>query len=269
MTGLIHRVEQHRASLRGIEAMTLVSNHHFPRHAHDQFGFGMIASGVQRSWSCVGQIEASAGDVIFCNPGEMHDGIPVEGRARRWTIIYFEPALVNRAVEEEIGSDLQIVRPVARDALLAQNFARLFASLTAPRPDSLCQEEELVRALACILQKNSARRPPFMNGPSPSIAKVLQKLNSAPDQPVSLAELATLAGLNRFQLLRAFTRQIGATPHAYLLQKRVSIARKLLASGVMPAAAAADAGFADQSHMSRAFLRYVGVTPARYRAALA
>jgi hypothetical protein len=64
MARLIHQVEQHRSSIRGVEAMTLVSNHHFPRHAHDQFGFGMITSGAQRSWSGAGQVEASAGDVM-------------------------------------------------------------------------------------------------------------------------------------------------------------------------------------------------------------
>ncbi|MBV8476077.1 MAG: AraC family transcriptional regulator [Acidobacteria bacterium] len=249
--------------------MTFVSNHHFPRHAHDQFGFGMIASGAQRSWSLVGQIEAWAGDVIFCNPGEIHDGVPLDGRVRSWTIIYLEPALINRTVEEEVGGGLEIVRPVARDPLLGQNFARLFASLTDIRPDSLCQEEDFIRAVACILQKNSVRRPACNHLPSPSLAQALRRLNSAPDQPVSLAELAALCGLSRYQLLRAFVRQIGTTPHAYLVQKRVSIARQLLASGALPARAANDAGFADQSHLTRAFRRYVGVTSARYRAAVA
>ena len=113
MARLIHQVEQHRSSFRGVEAMTLVSNHHFPRHAHDQFGFGMITSGAQRSWSGAGQVEASAGDVIFCNPGEMHDGIPLDGKVRRWRIVYFEPALINLAAEEEFGGVPEFVRPVA------------------------------------------------------------------------------------------------------------------------------------------------------------
>src|SRR5215469_18782213 len=70
MSSLIHKAEQHRSTVPGVEAMTLVSNHYFPRHAHDQFGFGIIDIGAQRSWSGVGQIEASTGEVIFCNPGE-------------------------------------------------------------------------------------------------------------------------------------------------------------------------------------------------------
>ena len=56
--------------------MTLASNHHFPRHSHDQFGVGVITFGAPRSWSGVGHVEASAGDVIMVNPGEMHDGAP-------------------------------------------------------------------------------------------------------------------------------------------------------------------------------------------------
>jgi AraC-like DNA-binding protein len=248
--------------------MTLVSNHHFPRHAHDQFGFGIIDFGAQHSWSGVGQIESSAGDVIFCNPGEMHDGLPFEGKVRGWRMIYFDPALIRRAVEEELIAEFEIVRPVARDPLLAQHFARLFASLTERQPDVLGQEEDLICAIACILERNGSRQPRYKNGPSASVTKALRRLDAAPDQPVSIAELAALSGISQFQLLRAFRRETGTTPHAYLIQKRVSAARRLLARGAMPAQAAVTAGFSDQSHMSRAFLRHLGVTPARYRAAL-
>src|SRR4051794_10821451 len=119
MVSRIHQVEQHRLTVRGIEAMTLVSNHHFPRHSHDQFGIGVIAFGAQRSWSGIGSVSASAGDVIMSNPGEMHDGMPVDDRPRGWRMIYFDPALVAREVEEEIVGQAEIVRPVAHDPLLA------------------------------------------------------------------------------------------------------------------------------------------------------
>jgi len=47
-------------------------NHHFPRHSHDQFSIGVIAFGAQRPWSAVGQVAASAGDVIMADPRKMH-----------------------------------------------------------------------------------------------------------------------------------------------------------------------------------------------------
>jgi AraC-like DNA-binding protein len=45
-------------------------------------------------------------------------------------------------------------------------------------------------------------------------------------------------------------------------------ARRLLARDIAPAVAAAEAGFADQAHLTRWFRRYYGVTPGAYRAAM-
>ncbi len=86
---------------------------------------------------------------------------------------------------------------------------------------------------------------------------------------MSLAELAALSGVSRFRLLRGFAREVGITPHAYLIQRRVRLAQQLLVNGQTFAQAALQVGFADRSHMTRAFVRQLGVTPARYRAALA
>jgi AraC-like DNA-binding protein len=268
MVSRIHQVEQHRSTVPGIEAMTLVSNHHFPRHSHDQFGFGVMAFGAQRSWSGVGHVNASAGDVIMANPGEMHDGIPLDGKARGWRMIYLDPDLVAREVEEEIAGQAEIVRPVARDRVLSGHFARLFRCLTASQSERLAREENLLRSLIYILRKHGMARP-SSSGPSPCIARALRRLDSAPDKSVSLGELAALSGVSRFQLLRGFAREIGITPHAYLVQRRVRLARQLLADGQTPAQAAVQAGFADQSHMTRAFVRQLGITPSRYRAAVA
>ena len=66
MASRIHRVEQHKVAVLGVEAMTLVSNHQFPRHSHEQFGIGVMAFGAQRSWSGIGSVSARAGDVILC-----------------------------------------------------------------------------------------------------------------------------------------------------------------------------------------------------------
>lgn len=247
--------------------MTLVSNHCFPRHSHGQFGIGVIDSGAQRSWSGVGNVDASSGDVIMVNPGEMHDGAPLDGNARGWRMIYLDPTLVVSEVEEDIAGPIEIVRPVVRDPLLAAHFARLFACLTASHSDRLATEENLLRSLICILRQHGmGRHSP--SGPSPCIAKALRHLDSASQTSVSLAELAALSGVSRFQILRGFAREVGITPHAYLVQRRVRFARRFMADGQTPAQAAILAGFADQSHMTRAFVRQLGITPGRYRAAV-
>jgi AraC-like DNA-binding protein len=72
--------------------------------------------------------------------------------------------------------------------------------------------------------------------------------------------------MSRYGILRRFTREVGITPHAYLIQHRVLVVRRALAAGAPLAEAALAAGFADQPHMTRAFARQTGLTPGRYRA---
>ena len=268
MATRIHEVRLHRSALRGVEAMTLVSNHHFPRHSHEQFGIGVIAFGAQRSWSGVGQVSAATGDVIMVNPGEMHDGSPLDGDARGWRMVYLEPALMASEIRDEFRGPIEIVRPVVRDPLLARHFAKLFACLTTMTPEKLAWEETLLGSLIYLLRRHGMARPASI-GAAPCVAKAIERLNSAPAAQVSLCELAALSGVSHFQLLRGFAREVGITPHAYLVQRRVSLARRLLAEGETLVEVAALAGFADQSHMTRAFVRQLGITPGRYRAALA
>jgi AraC-like DNA-binding protein len=65
-------------------------------------------------------------------------------------------------------------------------------------------------------------------------------------------------------LIRAFARDTGLTPHAYIPQRRLALARRLIRQGRELAQVAAAAGFADQSHLTRRFVRQFGVTPRGY-----
>jgi AraC-like DNA-binding protein len=265
--GRTHIVVQHKSAVVGIDAMTLLTDHVFSRHSHDQFGIGIMTAGAQRSWSCVGQVESEAGDVIMVNPGEMHDGIPIGGQARGWRMLYFDPGLVASQVETQ---QPEIVRPAVRDPALARVFAQLFAEVSRPVPDFLAIEENLLRSLTLAVRRHRTGHGEKSPGdPSPAVAAARQRLDAAPELPTTLAELAALSGVSRYQLLRGFARDVGITPHAYLIQRRVLLVRQLVTRKRSLAEAAAEAGFADQSHMTRAFVRQLGVTPARYRAALA
>jgi len=245
--------------------MTLFSDHVFPRHSHDHFGIGIMTSGAQRSWSVVGSVESEAGDVIMCNPGEIHDGVPVARAARGWRILYFDPSFIAGEISSEERGEMT-VPPVVRDPRLASAVAQLFRDVESGIPDSLAVEERLMSCLMLVSQAHRLTGAASVR-PSPSIASAIQRLDDTPEVPITLAELARLSGMSRFQLLRGFTKEVGTTPHAYLIQRRARCARTYLLAGRSPAEAALLSGFADQSHLTRAFKRHFGVTPARYQAA--
>jgi AraC-like DNA-binding protein len=62
-------------------------------------------------------------------------------------------------------------------------------------------------------------------------------------------------------VIRAFRRELGVTPHAYLIGVRTERAARLLMHGGAIADVAAEAGFSDQSHLTRHFKRRFGMTP--------
>lgn len=97
---------------------------------------------------------------------------------------------------------------------------------------------------------------------------VVDRLRSEVSAIPSLAELATLVKMGRYQLIRAFRTVTGLTPHAWLLNHRVNRAREELWAGRGLADIAYQLGFADQSHFQRTFKAHTGVTPGLYRAQL-
>lgn len=100
-----------------------------------------------------------------------------------------------------------------------------------------------------------------------SIAQACQLMANRYESRVDIRRLAEELGMTEFQLIRAFRRQRGTTPYEHLVRFRVDMARKLLAEGAAIADAALSCGFSDQSHLTRIFKRYVGLTPRAFQVA--
>jgi AraC-like DNA-binding protein len=82
----------------------------------------------------------------------------------------------------------------------------------------------------------------------------------------ALEELAAACGLSAGYFARAFKRTTGLPPHKWLVAQRVAKARELLeGSDRAISDIAAACGFADQSHLTRAFSRQLGASPAAWR----
>ena len=86
------------------------------------------------------------------------------------------------------------------------------------------------------------------------------------DGPVSVGELARVAGMSRSKFAETFHRSLGMPPHAYATALRIWMAQSGLAGSRTSAAAIASSlGFSSPQHFSRAFKSATGLTPQDYR----
>lgn len=278
-----HQCQVFGSPWEGVYSTHIESSRHYGRHSHAVYGLGLLDDGAQSSASGRGPVDAYAGDLITTNPGEVHDGQPLGGPSRRWRMVYLEPQVLHAMAGDLATASPQgvvLARPVIqhdtalRDAL-HQLLQRLAHWSTAPQATAslapLACEEALVQTCAQLLGRHAnAPRPHAMGADaSAEVRQMRDRLADAPLAPPTLTQMAAMAGLGKYQLLRRFTQAYGLPPHAWLLQQRAERARHLVLRGASLASAAADCGFADQSHMTRMFARQFGFTPGAWQKATA
>lgn len=250
----------------------MLSGQHFGRHWHDAYGFGILEQGAQRSGSGRGQVEAFAGQVITNNPGEVHDGSPLGGPTRRWSILTVDTDVFSSLIGRN-GASAEIMRPVIDDPPLFGVLRRLFRRIERwsaragnRTAEALAFEESLAEATALLVARHGTV-PSRTDAPSHDLRQLRERLADAPCDPPSLADMATMTGLSRYQVLRQFAKAYGLPPHAWLLSRRAEHALRRIRDGETLSDAALACGFADQSHMTRAFVRHYGFTPGAWRKA--
>jgi AraC family transcriptional regulator len=95
-----------------------------------------------------------------------------------------------------------------------------------------------------------------------TLRPVIEYIHDNLDHYLTLAGLAVIADMSTYHFARTFKQVTGMPPHQYILNARVERAKHLLLQGKLTIAEiASKVGFFDQSHFTRYFKRFVGVTP--------
>lgn len=236
-------------------------------HRHDTYAIGITLSGVQ-SFTYRGERRHSlAGGAMVLHPDEAHDGEAGTERGFRYRMLYIEPALIQRALG---GRALPYVPDgVSRDPRLLRAAAALLDGLDR-QLDSLEYDDavfDLANALAAASDDPGGQGAGLFDYRAAESARA--HLDASLDAAVSLTDLEAAVGRDRWALSRDFRTLYGTSPHRYLVMRRLGRVKAALRAGDSLASAAAEAGFADQSHMGRHFRRAYGVTPAAWLRLLA
>lgn len=256
--GQIEPIERIEAFFQGVA---------YGAHRHDSYAIGLTMAGVQTFRYRSSMRHSVAGRAIVLHPDEPHDGQAGTDAGFHYRIAYVAPDLLQEILG---GAALPHVDGgVSSHHRLVRAARALLADFDTP-VDALAQQDALFD-LAGALQQAA---PPASGRPSAgggdfravSLARdyLHDTLNHAPHASVTLDDLARAGGRDRWSLSRDFRRYLGTSPHRYLTMRRLVLAKKMMVLGLPLADAAAHAGFADQSHLTRHFVAAFGMAPGRW-----
>lgn len=232
----------------------------YAMHRHDTYAIGRTLDGVQSFHYRRNRRDSLPGNTIVLHPDEAHDGQAGTDEGFRYRMIYVEPALFQdvlggRAlpfIEGGVTNDLHIA--AAAESLL-QRVCHIYEPL---------EQSDALAALAHALAAASGMRLARGQGDYLAARRARDLLHANFTRTVTLEEVEMATGRDRWSLSHDFRTFYGTSPYRYLTMRRLDAVRRELLSGASLASAAADAGFADQSHMTRHFLKTFGLTPGRW-----
>lgn len=225
----------------------------------ENYAIARIERGNFEWWGRGKTWRSTPGSVLIKEPGDVHRDLSHLG-ATVFTAVILPMREVQRF--REIGKVFTLPHLEAEDSRGAP-FHRLHDAVTAGA-DRLTLEVAVTEAIAHWGNLSAA-----LAHQTRAVRRAAEYLKERLAESFTLDDVADYADLDKFHLCRAFRSQVGMPPYAYLTHLRVQRARQLLSSGLRASELAQRVGFYDQSQLTRHFKRIVGVTPGRYRSAVA
>ena len=246
-------------SAGGIEIaeLTYSAGLQLPRHAHDHAGFCLVIDGTYVEGYGSRDLQCRASSVTFSPAGEEHrnhfDGAPVH-----CLTVDIPPQLLTRLDGMPLRDPFE-----EHGGTLSMLAHRLLGETRVADDASPMAIEGLVLAMvataARIALTNDARLTPM-------VKRVREIVEARFAEPLSLSDIADLVDRHPVHVASAFRRAYGETIGNCVRRLRIDYVRRELARGDRPVAdIALGAGFANQSHLTRAFHQATGTTPAAYR----
>jgi AraC family transcriptional regulator len=231
------------------------------RHAWNSVS--LVVSGLFALRGSRGTSLLAPGSLMLGNAREDFECSHWHGEGDRCISFQFEPELFGQllgvfgAVKGFESDSVPPLRPLASVTMRA-----IFA---LSGHDSL--EEIAIELASSVLRLNGQERP----APAKEIACVARALGELEHNyanPLTLTDLAAMAGVSRFHFLRTFKRVTGVTPHQWMLRARLrEAARRLGHDDASITEIAYDAGFEDLSNFIRTFRAEFRCSPRAYRSA--
>ena len=238
----------------------------YPRHWHEEYQFCLIQAGGGELHYRGAHHNTPSTSLFIVHPGEVHANHTEIGCSFR--SLYVEPEFIRKTVSNVFGSEQNLPffpNPLIYDKEIIADYLSLHLSQQTAAT-ALERESVILEILSKLITRYAQEKLKLQAAgkENRAVKKIREYIIEHHERHISLEELARVANLSSFHLIRVFTKEVGMPPHAFQTQVRIAKAKNLIRCGFSLSDIAAMTGFADQSHFIRHFKRLLKITPGDY-----
>jgi AraC family transcriptional regulator len=237
----------------------------FEEH-HERPSVAIVLKGTFTYRSEHGRQLMSVGSVLLGNAGKCFECGHEHSRGDHCLAFHFEPTTLEE-MAAQIGGCREWRFAAGRVPPQTGTVALLSAAESLHTdPSPLLAQQIAFDLVRLAIGARAQDEAPVGSREERRIADLLHYIDDHLADPLSLDILAQVVGVGRFHVLRTFRRTVGETPYAYILNRRLQTAARLLRLSSAPIMQTAlEAGFGDISEFTRHFVKRHGITPGAYQ----
>lgn len=238
----------------------------FPNHFHDCYVIGFIDSGRRRLECKNKEYIVEPGDIVVFNPKDNHACEQIDNKTLDYRCINIKVEVMRKVAFDITGKEYTpyFNKTVLFHSELSSSLKELHSMIFSEEKD-FKKEELFYFLIEQLIEEFTEPAPVFkLDNISSEIEMICEFLENNYTRNITLNELSDLVKLSKYYLLRSFTKQKGISPYSYLETIRINKAKLLLEGGTSIIETAMETGFVDQSHFSKFFKNFIGLTPRQY-----
>lgn len=238
----------------------------FPNHFHEHYVIGFIESG-KRHLSCKNKdYIIEPGDLMIFNPRDNHTCEQIDNRTLDYRCLNINEDIMKKIMHEI--TDNEYLPRFSQNVIFHSEQITLLREvheMIMEERKEFEKEENLLFLMKILIDKYAEPFNKNDSNDNEGIKKICEFIDENYYSSITLDDLSEISKINKYSMLRKFTKLKGVTPYQYLQAVRINKAKELLENGEEVIDAAYKTGFTDQSHFTNFFKRFIGLTPGQYK----
>lgn len=247
------------------------SSYLYNEHFHTTLSIGAVEDGQVAYTHQKDKYILKPNFLAVINPNKIHSCNPIYNESRTYHMIYIDKDWckeLQKSIFTNTQSFIEVSKVNIENKELFQKYLKLNYTLLDQESSFLEKEELLQEFLTELFQKycncQKTKKKEFSNiEQKVELAKNFIKNNYL--ENITIGEISKYVELSEFYFIKQFKAHTFLSPHQYMLNCKIDMAKNFLFDGMDIVEVALSLGFSDQSHFNRVFKKFVAATPNEYK----